>query len=79
MIIFGYKAYSNLNGLRARVHPVGNNYGVRDPQIIIHRRDRDLFVMVLTEIVAYIIMMLFYPGITVEIAITNYLAITKSQ
>jgi hypothetical protein len=79
MIIFGYKAYSNLNRSRARVHPVGNNHGARDPQIIIHRRDRDLFVMVLTEIVAYIIMMLFYPGITVEIAITNYLAITKSQ
>lgn len=78
MLIFGYMAYSNLNRLHSVVRPVENSTGARGPQIIIYRRDRDFFVLVLTEVVAYVIMMLLYPGITVETAITNYLGVTKS-
>jgi hypothetical protein len=82
MTIFGYMAYSNLRRLHARVqpveHPVGNNRGNNRPHIIIHRRDRDLLVMVLSEVVPYVVMMLVYPGITLEMSITNYLAISKS-
>jgi hypothetical protein len=82
MTVFGYMAYSNLKRLHARVQPVGhsvgNNRGNGRPHIIVHRRDRDLFVLVLSEVVFYIIMMLLYPGITLEVSITNYLAISKS-
>jgi len=46
--------------------------------IIIQRHDRDLLIMVLTEIIAYLILCMLYPCIVLEMSISNYLVIEKS-
>ena len=76
--VFGFSAYSNLRKLHARVVPLENAVANGRPNGIIHHRDRDLFVMVLSESVAYIALMIFYPGITLEASITNYIGKNKS-
>jgi hypothetical protein len=78
MAIFGYMAYSNIKQLHRRIRPMQNDRGNNQENMVIHRRDRDLFIMVLTEVIAYIILMIPYPCITTEIAVTNYLIPQKS-
>jgi hypothetical protein len=67
MIIFGYKTYSNIKQLHARIRPLRNVRGDNRANMIVQRNDRDLFVMVLTELIAYIILMFLYLCILTEI------------
>ncbi|CAF1230463.1 unnamed protein product [Adineta steineri] len=75
MSIFGFLAYHNMKKLHLRVRPIGNN---GDHNGRIHRRDRDLLLMILTEMVVYILTALPYPFILLEIAVTNYMGVIKS-
>lgn len=78
MIVFGYLAYRNMRQLHARIQPaVSSTTGTRNT-IVIHRKDRDLLVMVLVETIVYVITMSLYPFILLEISITTYLGISKS-
>jgi hypothetical protein len=78
MGIFGYIAYSNMKQLHARMQPFGNDHGIGRAHTNLHRRDRDLFVMLLTEVIAYIILISLYPCIIAEISVTNYTTTNKS-
>jgi hypothetical protein len=78
MGIFGYIAYSNMKQLHARMQPFGNDHGIGRAHTNLHRRDRDLFVMLLTEVIAYIILISLYPCIVAEISVTNYTTTNKS-
>ncbi|CAF4247394.1 unnamed protein product, partial [Adineta steineri] len=76
MSIFGFLAYHNMKKLHLRVRPIGNN---GDDNIITHRRDRDLLLMVLTEVVIYVVTAIPYPFIVLEVAVTNYMGVIKSS
>jgi hypothetical protein len=78
MITFGYMAYSNIKRLHTRVQPIGNDRGINHTNGILHRRDRDLFIMVLIEAIAFFILAILYPCILAEVSITNYITIHKS-
>ncbi|CAF1249755.1 unnamed protein product [Adineta steineri] len=75
MSIFGFLAYHNMKKLHLRVRPIGN---LGYDSIIIHRRDRDLLLMVLTEVVIYVVTAIPYPFIVLEVAVTNYIGVSKS-
>ncbi|CAF1145530.1 unnamed protein product [Adineta steineri] len=75
MSIFGFLAYRNMKKLHLRVRPVGNNGDDNNRR---HRRDRDLLLMVLTEVVVYVLTAIPYPFVLLEVAVTNYMGVTKS-
>ncbi|CAF1339517.1 unnamed protein product [Adineta steineri] len=75
MSIFGFLAYRNIKKLHLRVRPIGNN---GDHNGRIYRRDRDLLLMILTEVVVYVLTALPYPFVVLEIAVTNYMGVVKS-
>jgi hypothetical protein len=79
MGIFACLAYHNMRNLHARVRPLGVNDGNNNNNISIHRRDRELLVMVLTEVAVYVITSFPYPFILLEIAVTAYMGINKSN
>jgi len=79
MITFGYMAYSNIKQLHARIRPLRNDRSDNRAHVIIQRHDRDLLIMVVTEVIAYIILIILYPCIVTEVSITNYLGILKSR
>jgi hypothetical protein len=68
--IFGFLAYYKMKQLHTRVQSISN--------LTIHRRDRELFAMVLAEVIVYLITTLPYPIIIIEMAATNYMGINKS-
>lgn len=68
--IFGFWAYFNMKRLHSRVGPAGH--------FTIHRYDRELFTLVLAEVIVYLITTLPYPVIIIEIAATNYMNIHKT-
>jgi hypothetical protein len=78
MIAFGYMAYSNIKRLHTRVRPIGADRGINHANVTLHRRDRDLFIMVLTEVIGFFILALLYPCITAEVSITNYTTTNKT-
>ncbi len=67
---FGFLAYYNMKKLHERVQPISS--------ITIHRRDAELFTMILAEAIVYLITTLPYPVIIIERAATNYMNIKKS-
>ncbi|CAF1019114.1 unnamed protein product [Adineta steineri] len=75
MSIFGFSAYHNMKKLHLRIRPMGNN---GDDNGRIHRRDRDLLLMILTEVVVYVLTAVPFPFVVLEIAVTNYMGIIKS-
>ncbi|CAF1517981.1 unnamed protein product [Adineta steineri] len=75
MSAFGFLAYYNMKKLHLRVRAIGNN---GDHNGGIHRHDRDLLLMVLTEVVVYVLTATPYPFILLEIAVTNYMCVVKS-
>jgi hypothetical protein len=78
MIVFGYLAYRNIRGLHARVQPVGNPITENRANLPVHRRDRELFTIVLAEAVVYAMTTLLYPFIILEVSVTNYIGTSKS-
>jgi hypothetical protein len=78
MAIFGKLAYRNMRQLHARVQPIGNTANPNRSDTTIHRRDRDLLVMLLAEVIFYIVTAGLYPCILLETSITNLMTVSKS-
>jgi hypothetical protein len=78
MIIFAFLAYCNLKRLHSRVQPICSNTVDTRRNITIHRRDRELFIMVLGEVVIYVVTTLAYPFVLLEVSVTTYMGISKS-
>ncbi|CAF1204228.1 unnamed protein product [Adineta steineri] len=78
MMVCGFLAYRNLRRLHGRIKPVSIITHSKPGKNKIHRRDRDLLIMVLAEVVFYVMTMSGYPFIVLETAVTNYMGIAKS-
>jgi hypothetical protein len=76
LCIFGYLAYRNMRQAQKRIQPVLNN------QININnsigRRDRELWLMVISEVLVYIITVVFYPITVIEMMISQNIIPNKS-
>ncbi|CAF1480899.1 unnamed protein product [Adineta steineri] len=75
MSVFGLLAYRNMKRLHLRIRPTGHN---GDDSTGRHRRDRDLLLMVLTEVVVYVLTAVPFAFVVLEIAVTNYMGVVKS-
>jgi hypothetical protein len=74
--ILGYLTYHNMQKLRNRIQPIAQNTNV--PNTSVRRRDRDLLVIVISEVIVYIITSIPYPIILSEVTISNYIILNKS-
>jgi hypothetical protein len=74
--IFGYLTYRNMRQIRNRVQPIRQNTNAANGPI--RRRDRDLLVIVISEVFVYIITSILYPFIYLEATISNYIISNKS-
>jgi hypothetical protein len=74
--ILGYLTYRNTQKLRNRVQPIAQNTNVANTSL--RRRDRDLMVIVISEVIVYIITSIPYPIILLEVTISNYIISNKS-
>jgi hypothetical protein len=74
--VFGYLSYRHLIQIHHRIQPAvqdrnNANYSIR-------RRDRDLLVLVISEVVVYVITTALYPLILLEMMISQYILPNKS-
>jgi hypothetical protein len=76
LCIFGYLAYRNTRQAHNRIQPVLNNQiNINNPM---RRRDRELWVMVISEVLVYIITVIFYPITVIEVLISQNIIPNKS-
>ena len=79
LAIFGYLTYRNMNELRRRIRPtqisqdINNN---NDKNLL--KRDRDLLILVLAEVIIYIITSSPFSIISIEMMITQFMFPVKS-
>jgi hypothetical protein len=73
--IFGYLTYRNMRKIHNRVQPIVNN--TTSANIII-RRDRDLLIIVISEVLVYIITASLFPVIRLETIMSQYILPKKS-
>jgi hypothetical protein len=69
-VIFGCLTYRNMRQLQKRVQPVVQN--TINANISIQRRDRDLLIIVIAEVVTYVVTTTLFPLIQVEMMISQY-------
>jgi hypothetical protein len=74
--IFGYLTYRNMRQLQNRIQPVVQN--IVNANITIQRRDRDLLIIVIAEVVTYVVTTALFPLIQLEMMISGYLIPNKS-
>ncbi|CAM4758189.1 unnamed protein product [Rotaria magnacalcarata] len=74
MTIFGYLAYRQVKQLGTRIRPSRNNQN----RFIVRRSDRELLLMIFTQVFIYVISTMLYFAITLEILITSSSNINKS-
>ncbi len=74
--IFGYLTYRNMRQMLNRVQPVVQN--TINTNIIIQRRDRDLLIIVISEIFVYVVTTALYPLIQLETIISQNVLTNKS-
>ncbi|CAF3490159.1 unnamed protein product [Rotaria sp. Silwood2] len=67
MIIFGYLACHQMKQFGSKIRPLTNN---QNGLIIITRRDRELLLMILTQIFIFCLTTIFYLAISLELLIT---------
>jgi hypothetical protein len=75
--IFGYLTYRNMRQMLNRVQPVVQN--AVNKNISIQRRDRDLLIIVIAEVIVYVITTLLLPLIQLEMMITGYVIPNRSS
>jgi hypothetical protein len=74
--IFGYLSYRNIRQMQIRVQPVvQNTINVNNN---IHRRDRDLLIIVIAEVIVYALTTTLFPLIRSEMLISPYVLPNKS-
>ncbi|CAF1539885.1 unnamed protein product [Adineta steineri] len=76
LTIFGSLAYYNLKKLQNRVHPLLQN--TNNQNNTFQRRDRNLLIIVFSEVFTYIITSILYPVILLETTISQYVVLHKS-
>jgi hypothetical protein len=74
--IFGYLTYGNMRQMQIRVQPLVQN--TINTNTSIQRRDRDLLVIVIAEVVTYFVTTALFPLILLEMLITEYVMPNKS-
>ena len=70
MGVFGYLAYRNMRKLHLRVQPIAHNPDNQDH--VIRRKDQDLLVIVIAEVFVYVITIVPFPLINLEMMISQY-------
>jgi hypothetical protein len=76
LAIFGYLTYRNMRQMQMRVQPIIQN--TIDGNISIQRRDRDLLIIVIAEVVTYVVTTALYPLILLETIISQNVISNKS-
>jgi hypothetical protein len=76
MSIFAYLTYRNMRQMRVRVQPITHNR--IDANHSIRRLDRDLLIIVISEVLVYVITTTLFPVILLEILISQYVISNKS-
>jgi hypothetical protein len=74
--VFGYLTYLNMRQMRNRVQPIGQN--TTNTHVSTQRRDRDLLIIVIAEVLVYVITTALFPLILLEMLITEYTMPNKS-
>jgi hypothetical protein len=74
--IFGYLTYRNMRQMHNRVQPIAHN--TNDVNDSIRRRDRNLLVLVVSEILVYIVTSCPFPFVFLEMMISQYALPNKS-
>jgi hypothetical protein len=74
--IFGYLTYHNMTKRRVRVQPVLSN--TTDANIATQRRDRNLLIIVISEVFVYVVTAAPYSVLLLEMIITQYAIPNKS-
>jgi hypothetical protein len=74
--IFGYLSYRNMKQMRIRIQPVVRN--TTNANIFIQRRDRDLLIIVIAEVVTYVVTTALFSLIELEMMISQYAIPNKS-
>jgi hypothetical protein len=74
--IFGYLTYRNIRQTRNRVQPFVQN--AINANIFTQRRDRDLLIIVIAEVVTYFVTTALFPLILLEMLISHYVIPNKS-
>jgi hypothetical protein len=74
--IFGYLSYRNLRQLQNRVQPVVQN--TINANTSIQRRDRDLLIIVIAEVLVYVVTTALFPLILLEMLIREYVMPNES-
>jgi hypothetical protein len=76
MGILGYLTYRNMKQRRVRVQPIG--YNRTDANNSIRRLDRDLLIIVISEVLFYVATTSLFPLTLLEIMISGYVISNKS-
>jgi hypothetical protein len=74
--VFGYLTYRNMRQMRTRVQPIGQN--TTNTHVSTQRRDRDLLIIVIAEVLVYVITTALFTLILLEMLITEYTMPNKS-
>jgi hypothetical protein len=74
--IFGYLTYRNIRQTRNRIQPIEQN--TINANISTQRRNRDLLIIVIAEVVTYFVTTALFPLILLEMLISEYLIPNKS-
>ena len=76
LIALASLTYRNLRRLRRRIQPAALDGSVAN--VSIQRRDRDLLVLVLSEVIIYVSATSLFPAVLLETMISQYIMPTKS-
>jgi len=76
LCIFGYLTYRSMRQMQLRVQPMANNR--IDANNNIRRQDRDLLIIVISEVLLYIVTTIPFPLILLEKMISGYIIPNKS-
>ncbi|CAF0746714.1 unnamed protein product [Adineta ricciae] len=74
--VIGYLTYCNMKQIYNRVQPGSTNHN--QTNLVIRRRDRELLIIVISEVFVYAISTTFYPLILTEMTISRYVIANKS-
>ncbi len=74
--IFGYLSYRNMRQIKMRIQPIRNN--TNHVNNLVRRRDRELLIIVISEVFIYVLTTTFYPLILLEMLISRYIISNKS-
>ena len=76
LIAFAYLTYRNVRRLRRQIQPTAPDGSAANGSI--QRRDRELLVLVLSEVIIYVSATFWFPAVLLEMMISQYIMPTKS-